>query len=85
MAGRSRLDILTAWTFLTPVFGIILAAVVFGERPAGWTAVGLVAVLAAMWVVLRPVSAWRSARRGGGQARGPGSQLVRPSNVEEER
>ena len=84
-AGRSRLDILTAWTFLTPVFGIILAAVVFGERPAGWTAVGLVAVLAAMWVVLRPVSAWRSARRRGGQARGPGSQLVRPSNVEEER
>jgi len=53
-AGRSRLDILSAWTFLTPVFGIVLAAVLLGERPAGWTAIGLAAVLVAIWVVLRP-------------------------------
>ncbi len=53
-ARRSRLDILSAWTFLTPVFGIVLAAVLLGERPAGWTATGLAAVLVAMWVVLRP-------------------------------
>ena len=53
-ARRSRLDILTAWTFLTPVVGIVLSAVVLRELPAGWTAVGLAAVLVAMWVVLRP-------------------------------
>lgn len=53
-ARRSRLDLLSAWTFLTPVFGIVLAAVLLGERPAGWTAAGLAAVLVAMWVVLRP-------------------------------
>jgi len=51
---HSRLDVLSAWTFLTPVFGIVLAAVVLGERPSGWTVVGLAAVLAAMGVVLRP-------------------------------
>ncbi|EYR62183.1 hypothetical protein N866_11020 [Actinotalea ferrariae CF5-4] len=53
-ARHSRLDILTTWTFLTPVFGIALAAVVLGERPGGWTAVGLTAVLVAMWTSLRP-------------------------------
>lgn len=52
--GRSRLDILSAWTFLTPVFGIILAAVVLGQVPSGWTAAGLGAVLGSMWMVLRP-------------------------------
>lgn len=53
-ARHSRLDTLTTWTFLTPVFGIALAAVVLGERPGGWTAVGLTAVLVAMWTSLRP-------------------------------
>ncbi|WNB86993.1 DMT family transporter [Cellulomonas sp. ATA003] len=52
-ARRSRLDTLTTWTFLTPVFGITLAAVVLGERPAGWTAAGMTAVLVAMWIALR--------------------------------
>ena len=84
-AGRSRLDILSAWTFLTPVFGIVLSAAVLGEVPAGWTAVGLVAVLMAMWVVLRPVTAWRSTRRVGGLARGAGSQPVGASKAEEQR
>lgn len=51
---RARLDQLSAWTFLTPVFGIILAALVLGETPDGWTAVGLVTVLAALWIILRP-------------------------------
>jgi len=51
---RSRLDVLSAWTFLTPVFGIGLAAAVLGERPSGWTAAGLTAVLIAMGVVLQP-------------------------------
>ena len=51
---RARLDQLSAWTFLTPVFGIILAALLLGERPDGWTAVGLFTVLAALWIILRP-------------------------------
>ena len=51
---RSRLDVLSAWTFLTPVFGIALGAIVPGERPPGWTAAGLAVVLVAMGVVLRP-------------------------------
>ncbi|WP_341360943.1 DMT family transporter [Georgenia sp. M64] len=53
-ARRSRLDVLTAWTFLTPVFGIVLAAVAFATVPAGWTAAGLAGVLAAMWVIVQP-------------------------------
>ena len=53
-ALRSRLDALSTWTFLTPVFGIALAAVVLGERPEAWTAGGLAAVLVAMLVALTP-------------------------------
>lgn len=51
---HSRLVALSAWTFLTPVFGILLAAALLGERPSGWTAAGLAAVLVAMGFVLRP-------------------------------
>ncbi|NMM24457.1 MAG: DMT family transporter [Phycicoccus sp.] len=51
---RSRLDVLSAWTFLTPVVGIVLAAMVLGERASGWTGAGLAAVLVAMGVVLVP-------------------------------
>jgi probable blue pigment (indigoidine) exporter len=54
-ARRSRLDILSGWTLLTPVVGIGLAAVMLGERPTGWSAVGLSAVLVALWLILRPV------------------------------
>lgn len=57
---ESRLDALSAWTFLTPVFGIVLGGAVLGEVPTGWTAVGLAVVLASMWLVLRPRSAARS-------------------------
>ncbi|MCC2592511.1 DMT family transporter [Tessaracoccus sp. OS52] len=53
-ARRSRLDRLTAWTFLTPVLGVVLGAVALGERPGGWNAAGLFAVLVAMWITLRP-------------------------------
>lgn len=53
-AKRSRLDALTAWTFLVPVVGMVLAAVVLGERPAGWTLLGLGVVLVALWIVVRP-------------------------------
>jgi drug/metabolite transporter (DMT)-like permease len=53
-ARRSRLDLLSGWTLLTPVFGIGLAAAMLGERPTGWSAVGLSAVLVALWLILRP-------------------------------
>jgi len=49
-----RLDTLTAWTFLVPVVGIVLAALVLGERPNRWTVLGLSVVLAALWLALRP-------------------------------
>lgn len=55
-ARSSRLDVLTTWTFLTPVVGIVLSAVILGERPQGWTAAGLGVVLATMWIVLRQPS-----------------------------
>jgi probable blue pigment (indigoidine) exporter len=51
---RCRLDVLSAWTFLVPVIGIGLAAVFLGERPGGWTAIGLAAVLVSLWTVLGP-------------------------------
>ena len=50
---RSPLGPLAAWTFLTPVFGIVFSLLLTGERPAGWTAAGLALVLGSMWVVLR--------------------------------
>ncbi len=46
---RSRLDQLTAWTFLVPVVGIALSVVVLGERPTGWAVSGLAVVLFALW------------------------------------
>lgn len=67
-ARRSRLDTLTTWTFLTPVLGIALAAVLLDERPGGWTALGLLAVLTAMWITLRPPRRTRA-----GTATSPGS------------
>lgn len=51
---RSPLATLTAWTFLTPVFGIALSAVLLRQWPGGWTGAGLAAVLVAMWLILRP-------------------------------
>ena len=50
---QCRLDELSAWTFLVPVVGVALSAALLGERPSGWTAVGLSAVLVSMWAVLR--------------------------------
>lgn len=52
-AQRCELGALSAWTFMTPVFGIGFGAVLLDERPGGWTAAGLVLVLASLWFVLR--------------------------------
>ena len=49
-----RLDLLSAWTFLVPVVGILLAAIVLHEHPRGWTLAGLITVLVSLWIALRP-------------------------------
>ena len=53
-ARRSRMDDLTAWTFLTPVFGILLSLVLLGERPRSWTLAGLLVVLVSLRLATRP-------------------------------
>ena len=52
-ARRCPLFRLTAWTFAVPLFGLVLAVVLEGEQPSGWTAAGLAVVLVSMWLVLR--------------------------------
>lgn len=53
---RRPLGLLSAWTFLAPVFGITFGLVLTGDRPERWTTAGLVLVLASMWFVVRPAS-----------------------------
>lgn len=53
-ARRVRMDALTAWTFLTPVFGVVLSFALLDERPRGWTAAGLLVVLLALRLATRP-------------------------------
>ena len=50
---RCPLGQLAAWTFLTPVFSVAFGLVLTGERPAGWTAAGMMLVLASLWAVVR--------------------------------
>ena len=52
-----------AWTFLTPVFGIVRAALLLGERPSGWTAAGQGAVLIVMAAIHRPHAPSRAMTR----------------------
>ncbi|MFJ5962078.1 DMT family transporter [Pseudarthrobacter oxydans] len=51
-AGRSRLDLLTAWTLLVPVIGVAVSLFLPGERPPPWAAAGTGLVLASLWLVL---------------------------------
>lgn len=51
---RCSLSALTAWLFLVPLFGLLLGVIVLGERPAGWTLLGVVLILASMWTALAP-------------------------------
>ncbi len=50
---RCPLGQVAAWTFLTPVFGIAFVVLLTNERPGGWTAFGLVLVLASLWAAVR--------------------------------
>ncbi|PVZ60866.1 DMT family transporter [Arthrobacter sp. H-02-3] len=49
-----RLDAVSAWTFLVPVFGILLSMVVLGERQNAWSLAGMVLVLVSMLVLVLP-------------------------------
>lgn len=49
-----RLDTVSAWTFLVPVFGILLSMVVLGERQNAWSLAGMVLVLVSMLVLVLP-------------------------------
>ena len=51
---RARLDQLTSWTFLVPVLGLGLSIGILGERPQGWTLLGLGLVLASLWLAQGP-------------------------------
>ena len=63
-AGRSRLDVLTAWTLLVPVIGTAVSLFLPGERPPPLAAAGIVLVLGSLWIVLRrPNPRPRSAKR----------------------
>lgn len=57
---RAPLGALAAWTFLVPVIGVVLAALVLGEAPTGWTAAGVALVLVSLWAVLHAVGARRA-------------------------
>lgn len=49
---RCRLDEVSSWTFLVPVFGILLSMAVLGERPSAWTMAGMLLVLASIFVLV---------------------------------
>ena len=49
-----RLDAVSAWTFLVPVFGILLSVLVAGERPSLWTWAGMALVVVSMMFVVVP-------------------------------
>lgn len=50
---RCPLGQLTAWTFLTPVFGIAFGVLLTGEYPGWWAAAGMVLVLVSLWSTVR--------------------------------
>ena len=49
---RHPLSSLTPWMLLAPVFGLLIGAVVLGERPDVWTVTGIVLVLTSMRMTL---------------------------------
>ncbi len=51
---RCALGPLTAWTFLSPVFGVAFAFLLTNERPGGWTTIGMILVLASLWMIAVP-------------------------------
>lgn len=50
---RCPLGQLTAWTFLTPVFGVAFGMLLANEYPSGWTLAGIALVIASLWIAVR--------------------------------
>ena len=79
---RCPLGMLAAWTFLVPVVGTGLAAILLHEVPTGWTAIGVTFVFASMWTVLhypRARSHTRHARSGLSRSQDPHSMRMAAS------
>ncbi|NOJ60947.1 DMT family transporter [Arthrobacter sp. 260] len=49
-----RLDAVSAWTLLVPVFGILLSILVLGERQTSWGIAGMMLVIVSMLVLELP-------------------------------
>lgn len=49
---RARLDILTTWTLLVPIFGIALSLVFLNERQGVWGWIGMAVVLVSMLLLV---------------------------------
>lgn len=49
-----RLDAVSAWTLLVPVFGILLSILVVGERQTSWGIAGMMLVIVSMLVLELP-------------------------------
>jgi len=49
---HARLDVLTAWTLLVPVFGILLSVFVLGERQTIWGWIGMTVVVVSLVVIV---------------------------------
>ena len=56
---RAAVGRLTTYTFLTPVFGLLLSFILFGERLNVWQISGAVLVLAGVWRMTRGTAADR--------------------------
>lgn len=61
-ARRARLDILTTWTLLVPIFGIALSLMVLGERQSLWGWVGTAVVAVSMLLLVVPHRRSRSSQ-----------------------
>ena len=61
---RAPLASVAAWTFLVPIFAVLVGTVLLGERLSSWAAAGLALVLASLWLALHP-SGWGLRRRMG--------------------
>jgi probable blue pigment (indigoidine) exporter len=49
---HARLDILTTWTLLVPVFGITLSVILLQEPQSPWSWIGIAAVVASMIILV---------------------------------
>lgn len=56
---RVPLAVLSAWTFLVPVFGLALGVLVAGDRPNLWAGFGLTLILLSLWATTRALRGQR--------------------------